>query len=165
MEWKYLSPIIAAIITAFGTVLAARFNDIVDFFKKASRNIVGDWDGTFHSQYRGIIDDESYEQPREPDGKYIVNIMQSGRKVKGSLIITDAPPGIPHYHHKIKGYIKGSYFIYDCFTVKQGEEFKLSKAILYISDCGKKMRGHFVATAGDHNGRRTFSGFAILKKR
>lgn len=44
MTWEAWAVIIAAVITALGTIAATTYNDLVSLLRKPSRNVKGEWE-------------------------------------------------------------------------------------------------------------------------
>ncbi len=164
MSVETIAVIIAAIITAVATIVAARLKDIEDLLHKPSRQIAGDWDGESYLLDRGVVDDSEYEQKRPPDLKYVATLRQTGSKVTGTMSMTEAQSGIGLYKHGYKGRVTGNYFIYELLSVEP-EVFRLSTALLHAHNSGKMMRGYFVANTSDRDPRRTTVGYTIMHKR
>ncbi len=61
MSPEAIAAIVAAIITAVGTIVATRFQDIVDLFRGSPRQISGEWDGETYTLDRGPVNDSEYE--------------------------------------------------------------------------------------------------------
>ena len=163
MPGEVIAAIITAIITAIGTVVAARFDDITELLRIRSRQIAGNWQGESYLIDNVFIDDKEYEQNITADLKYLVTLKQTGSRVRGEMTITETRLNFPPYKHVYKGHVKGSYFVYECFTPKP-EEFRLSAALLHIDNSGKLMKGYFVANARSRELRRTLVGYAVMHK-
>ncbi len=156
--------IIAAIITALGTIIATHFAEIIDVFRPPSRRIEGDWDGDSYYLGHGPISDMDNDQPRPPETKYIADLKQRGSKISGTMVMTAAAPGVFLYKHSYQGYVKGDYFIYEMNSTKP-EQFRLSTGILHISNSGDSMKGYFVANGGRRIVGSTFVGYTVMRKK
>ena len=164
MSSEAIAAVVAAIITALGTIIAAKFSDMVDLLRTPPRKIAGEWEGESWQLERGPVDDADYEQPRPSDIRFVVTLKQKGSKVRGTMTMTEAEPGIGLYKHVYKGYVKGGYFVYDCHTTRP-EQFRLSTAMLHVHNSGKLMRGYYIANAGDKSQKRTLLGYAVMRRR
>jgi hypothetical protein len=156
--------IIAALITALGTIIATHFAEIIDVFRPPSRRIEGDWEGDSYYLGHGPLSDSEDEQPRTPETKYLADLKQRGSRISGTMVMTEATPGVFLYKHSYKGYVKGEYFIYEMNSTRP-EQFRLSTAMLHISDSGDSMKGYFVANGGRRTPGTAFAGYTIMRKR
>jgi hypothetical protein len=161
MTGEAWAAIIAAIVTAIGTVIAAKFDDIADLIRRPNRKIAGEWE----SESWRINNDPDQQSLRQPESKQIVSIIQRGSKIKAVMTQTELAR-TDHIPKKFvwKGKIVGDYLIYQC-KASDSELFLVSSAILYIHPGGQEIYGYFVANGGKSDPIRTWVGYTELHKR
>jgi len=163
MSDEAIAVIIAAAITAVGTIIATKFDLILDLVLRSARPVAGTWEGVSYILSLGPVDDTLTEQKRAPDIQYMATLKQTGKRITGTFTMTKAVDDISLYVQKYKGYIKNDYFAYECFTT-QPEKFRLSAGLLHIHTSGNIMKGYFVTNTA-RSQSRTIVGFTVMKKR
>lgn len=154
--------ITAAVLSALVTAAITRLDDIINLFRGSTRSVAGDWEGASYLRPMGA-DDTWDEKTTSPDIRYIVHLTQIGRRVKGAMTMTDAPPWVCVRKLNYVGKIVGDFFAYEA-TSTSPEEFRFSTAMLNISTSGKEMDGFFVANGGARDAYRVFTGFTTMNR-
>jgi len=161
MTGEAWAAIIAAIITATGAVIAAKFDEIVDLMRHSNRKISGEWE----SESWKISNDPEQQSLRQPESKQVVSIIQRGSRIKAIMTQTELAR-TDHIPKKFvwKGKIVGDYLVYQC-KASDSDLFLISSAILYIHPGGREMYGYFVANGGKSDPVRTWVGYTELHRR
>ncbi len=148
-----LAAIIAALITAIGTLIATNFERITQTLKKSSRNVTGDW---------LVVSD------RVADGSWVgefnLKLKQSGVSVMGEMTAIKVEEGKKLYNYKWSGKVIGEYLVYECIGTDPST-FMISSGLLYIYPTGEEMTGYFVANRGAKRPEPTWVGSTKLKKK
>jgi hypothetical protein len=147
--------IIAAVIGVIGTVLATKFDDVVNLFRRPSRKIAGDWSGSLTTV---DTDPENYD-PLEIE--YTLTIAQTGITVKATMVETRVSKGREPYKHTWKGKVTNDFLIFQSSCDKP-ERFMVAAGLLHISATGQRMRGYYAANAGAKASSRTLVGYTEL---
>jgi len=148
--------ILAAIIGVIGTILATKFDDIVNLVQGSSRRISGEWKGTLRTVNAGTEDYYRFE------AEYRVTIKQVGRKVRAQVIETKVTEGFQPDKYKWKGKVMGDYLIFEGHSKDPGQLIALT-GTLHISPSGQKMRGYLVGNASTRVSSRIWVGYTDLK--
>jgi len=162
MTWEAWAVIIAAVITALGTIAATTYNDLIGLLRKPSRNVKGEWEA---KSYRIDSIPPADESRRRWIGDYVVSLKQRGGLVKGEMTAVRVHEDMKPYKYIWKGEVMGNYLMYQCVNVKHPDPFTISSAMLTISALGDHMSGYFVANAGLGEAWASFVGFTELRKR
>ena len=153
MTGEAWAAIIAALITAIGTLIATKFDEITQLLTRSSRDVTGDW--TVVSERVG---DGSWV------GDYDLKLRQSGAKVKGEMSATRVEEGKKPHNYTWLGKIVGEYLMYECTCTTPGT-FMISTGMLHVHAAGEKMTGYFVANRGSDKPNRNWLGSAELMRK
>jgi len=145
--------IIAAIITAFGTIVAAKFNEISQILTKSKRDISGDWQITSKR-----VKDDSWV------GEYDLKLKQRGTKVTGEMRAINVEEGKKKHSYIWSGKVIGEYLVYDCVCTTPGT-FMISNGMLHLHAAGEVMTGNFIANRGSDKEIRTWLGSVFGKRK
>jgi hypothetical protein len=129
--------------------------------------IRGDWEGESYDLSRGPVDESAEKQPRKPDMRYVATLRQHGSRVSGTMEMTATFNDLALYKHLYKGYVKNSFFVYDMSSTEP-EQFRLSTAMLHISNSGDVMQGYFLANAGRGQAKSpapTYTGYTVMRRK
>jgi len=148
-----LAAIVAAIITAIGTLIATNFEQIVQLLRKSPRNVTGDW----------LIVSERVSNKTEV-GEYYLRLKQSGLKVKGEMTAIRVRESGKLHNHKWTGKVMGEYLMYECLGTDPGT-FMISSGLLYIHPDGEGMDGYFVANRGFESPDPAWVGYTRLQRK
>jgi len=138
--------IIVAIIGIIGTLVVTKFDDIVNLFRKPTRDIKGVWDGKTFPVIDGKIQEKATSE-------YSVELKQKGEKISGTMTQSKVSKDTPSVF-KWNGKILNEYFMYDSLP-SVDTKFFISSGLLHIHPAGDKMSGYIVANSQPDESQRT----------
>jgi len=148
--------IVAAIISVTGTVLATKFDDVIDLVRGASRKIGGEWKGYLRTIDTGL---EGY-YPFESE--YGVTVKQTGRKIKAEVIETKVTEGFKPDRYHWRGRIVSDYLVIEGYS-REPEQLLAISGTLHISPSGRTLRGHIAGNASSRSSSRTWVSYTELQ--
>jgi len=138
--------IIVAIIGIIGTLVVTKFDDIVNLFRKPTRDIKGVWNGKTFPVIDGKIQEKATSE-------YSVELKQKGEKISGTMTQSKVSQDTPSVF-KWNGKILNEYFMYDSLP-SADTKFFISSGLLHIHPSGDKMSGYIVANSQPDEPQRT----------
>lgn len=145
--------VIAAIITALGTLIATKFDDITNWFRKPARNVTGNWE---------IVSERALDHSWVGDFELILK--QSGAKVKGTMVAVKVEEGRKKYSHTWTGKITGDYLQYES-RCDDPAPFMVASGLLHIDRDGMNMKGYFIANSESDRPDRTWVGHTNVRRK
>jgi hypothetical protein len=153
MTGEAWAAIIAALITAIGTLIATKFDEIVKTLRKTPIDVSGDWEVISER-----VADDSWI------GGYDLRLKQSGMKVTGEMRAIKVKEGRELHNYSWSCKLLNEYLIYECVCTTSST-FMISSGMLYVHPDGQGMSGHFVANSGSVRHEPTWVGKSRVKRK